>query len=602
MSLGWIMKKLRAVTASVLALAGLYLALERLERYTHVSNLNNSNHRHLSAVFPRSHQSGYKPPPASIIPSIRIPFSLRPRSTHSNIKLWSEQTFLEEGERDPGTAPRSRETQRHSSSINGMIPPGSCHQEPGNMFTFASSSFYSIDDEKNSWLKWMSENYNIYHSSFRSANDRMKERGMPGFEARGVVTTVEKDSDVENLILFINILISVGSRLPVEVWTFSQALSQEVQDRVAELVDGDGRALVLRFSDDENNYFPISNGGKNEAQLAGLINSGFKEVLFLAVDTILVRNPDELFKSAEYKATGTVFWPDFQKVGSTNPVWRWMNQPCVDEWQLDGGIMLVDKSKSWEPLSLSWYLNRDEAIREWHNFVEPSDLYRFVWRATSNPFHFIQHWLAPVGSITKSFLSMGTKRFCGTAFMQHDAHGEMLAITRSGRVDKKTGKPSSDLRYVKRYRPYFNQFVPAWYIRSGLGSVKALKPHPHAIAPGSLHSFATSLGVTMETHHGFGAICYTVPEEGGPTSSGIVRYSEIVDLDVEVPLVFKYFYDGGEESSVDMMMSSLAFLGLVAVPVLVLVRLVLGRVRWGFSCGRGFSLLGTDDLSLRKRR
>jgi hypothetical protein len=48
-----------------------------------------------------------------------------------------------------------------------------------------------------------------------------------------------------------------------------------------------------------------------QIKAAAVINSAYKEVLYLDSDNVPVRDPAFLFTIPSYKSTGALFWPDF---------------------------------------------------------------------------------------------------------------------------------------------------------------------------------------------------------------------------------------------------------------------------------------------------
>jgi hypothetical protein len=48
-----------------------------------------------------------------------------------------------------------------------------------------------------------------------------------------------------------------------------------------------------------------------QIKAAAIINSSFKELLYLDSDNLPAHDPTFLFDTPEYKSTGALFWPDF---------------------------------------------------------------------------------------------------------------------------------------------------------------------------------------------------------------------------------------------------------------------------------------------------
>lgn len=59
-------------------------------------------------------------------------------------------------------------------------------------------------------------------------------------------------------------------------------------------------------------FFSVSHPSfRFQIKAAAVINSSFKEILYLDSDNVPVQDPTFLFETEEYKNTGALFWPDF---------------------------------------------------------------------------------------------------------------------------------------------------------------------------------------------------------------------------------------------------------------------------------------------------
>lgn len=64
-----------------------------------------------------------------------------------------------------------------------------------------------------------------------------------------------------------------------------------------------------------------------------------------------------MFSWPEYKQTGAIFWPDVGKLSKGRKIWELVGTPYRDEPEFESGQILVDKSRCWEALNLSLWLN-----------------------------------------------------------------------------------------------------------------------------------------------------------------------------------------------------------------------------------------------------
>ena len=110
-----------------------------------------------------------------------------------------------------------------------------------------------------------------------------------------------------------------GCKLPIELWHLGSELSAET---IAE---------IEKFGVTCKNildYGPTSLTGVMLKPLC-IIKSSFKEVLFMDADNICVKDPTELFETAEYLEYGAVFWPDFWQTPADNPIWAITETPYI---------------------------------------------------------------------------------------------------------------------------------------------------------------------------------------------------------------------------------------------------------------------------------
>ncbi|RKO84746.1 mannosyltransferase putative-domain-containing protein [Blyttiomyces helicus] len=286
-----------------------------------------------------------------------------------------------------------------------------------------------------------------------------------------------------------------------------------------------GLPVRHRTAEDPANHRPMARGSTEgyHIKVAALLNCGFKEVLALDVDTIPIVDPTFLFELEEFKRDGAVFWPDYWKTHDENPAWRWMGTPCVDEWEQESGITLVNKELSWNALNLLWYIERDDEIRRWHKFLHgDKDLFRFAFRATQSPVFWIPHLVTPGGFMAPE--DNGKTKFCGVSMIQHGPTG--LPVFAHVNFFKQTNK-----------RAFNSSHVP-------LSVVKRYKSLPTASlpvgpAPGTRMMWAETRGA----HAGFvgsgGYVCVDILTD---EREGVQRETEIYSLDVVNPAFGEQLY------------------------------------------------------------
>lgn len=171
------------------------------------------------------------------------------------------------------------------------------------------------------------------------------------FSGRGIVCCAGGPKYIPCVWVNLNILRQHGCRLPVQIWHFGP---KEMSLEVKELF----KNLNVTFVDIDEiaKIHPMDNLRGWEAKSYSIINSPFKEVLYLDADNVPVRNPEYLFDCREFGSTGALFWPDYGRLEQGRAIWRICEIQFRDEPEWESGQVLVNKEKCWEALLLTqWY-------------------------------------------------------------------------------------------------------------------------------------------------------------------------------------------------------------------------------------------------------
>ncbi|KAJ1536580.1 hypothetical protein HK096_009478 [Nowakowskiella sp. JEL0078] len=313
---------------------------------------------------------------------------------------------------------------------------------------YANITDSDIHSRRKEWMLWLDHDFPSLpkYGSTKSTFD---------ISGRGIVTAYSSSEQLRLLLpAFLTLLTKKGSKLPIEIWSFEGEIKSDDVNYVKVLFP-----LVkmhFRIADSILNYLPLSRGKDRKGfhiKVAALMNTKFEQLLFLDSDVLPMLNPDELFETQEFKKYGTIFWPDFWKTRRDNPVWRWMGVPCLDEWEQESGVILMDRSRVWKALHLFWFVNRNEEIRTWHErfLFGDKDLFRFTWRVTDTPTFVVPHYLSPMGFKLKNGL------FCGFGMVQYDPSGR--AAFAHATVFKLSNKKSI---FSENYGPFdlVRQYLP----------------------------------------------------------------------------------------------------------------------------------------------
>ncbi len=237
----------------------------------------------------------------------------------------------------------------------------------------------------------------------------------PGrFSGRGIVICAGGISYLTCAWVNISMLRKNGCRLPIEVWYTGSELDEEVIGILAEMD-------VVCKNAKEYSILEVAN---YSIKPLAILNSSFREVLFLDADNVGVADPTYLFDDEHYKATGTIFWPDFWKTEKTNPIWQIVGSEQYDLIEQESGQLLINKERCWRELNLCWYFNLN---REYYYqlLLGDKDTFKFAWLALGSPYSMVP---TPVGF---AGFREDTGQFHGLTMVQHDFSGRIIFLHRN---------------------------------------------------------------------------------------------------------------------------------------------------------------------------
>jgi hypothetical protein len=296
------------------------------------------------------------------------------------------------------------------------------------------------------------------------------------FEGRGIVLVGGNSDTLSRIRTTLSMLKEYGCKMPVEVHFLEGELTADDQKNLTQA------GVTPRNLSDKKNLFPVKKkagkGGKSfHIKTAAIINSKFKEVLYLDSDSMLVRDPTYLFDSEDYIRTGTMFFPDFWKTHFTNPIWQIVDTPIVDEWENESGQILLNKEKRWQVLLLANHFNRDGDFY-FQLLNGDKDTLRFASKALRQEYFMVPTFLTAGGLIWQD-------RFCGHTMVQYDHLDEVMFIHANLIKEFTHDELSPDheegvFRIYKRYtatkgntwlKPYFSGIgaVPCMELAAGQG-------------------------------------------------------------------------------------------------------------------------------------
>ncbi|MBN8625806.1 MAG: hypothetical protein J0M17_09980 [Planctomycetes bacterium] len=262
-----------------------------------------------------------------------------------------------------------------------------------------------------------------------------------GFQGRGIVTCAGGPRYLACAWVLIRTLRRLGCRLPIEVWCYRR----EVDLCWSSLASSYG--VTVRVCEEEPAPQNPRWAGWRLKPTA-ILNSAFHEVLYLDADNVPLRDPAELFDSAEYQAQRTVFWPDQNKSQSGSDQWTAFGVPSREEYEVESGQLLIDKSAAWPALKLCEWFNRHAEF--FYRFVYgDKDTFRFAWRRTGTPY------AMPPQPVVVRARYLLQHDFQGIPLFQH-RHGDKWSLTGSRRLAGFVGEAEAlaDLAELRRlWRP-----------------------------------------------------------------------------------------------------------------------------------------------------
>lgn len=218
------------------------------------------------------------------------------------------------------------------------------------------------------------------HSVTRSTARRALERFIPKlppcpdhYSGRGIVLAASGIRYVACAWVCLRMLRHLGCQLPVELWHRGE---HEWSARLSEIFAAHGVRVV--DTSEVLRRHPADIEHRYALKPYAIVHSAFREALWLDADQVPVRNPEFLFDSPEYQATGAVFWPDYERFKPEHPMWRLTGVPYRDEPEVQAGEILVDKVRCWRPLRLSLWFNEHHRLF-YRYLIGDKDTYRFAW-------------------------------------------------------------------------------------------------------------------------------------------------------------------------------------------------------------------------------
>jgi hypothetical protein len=269
------------------------------------------------------------------------------------------------------------------------------------------------------------------------------------YEGRGIVICGGGQKYFTNAWVSINMLRHLGCKLPIQLWHLGR---KEMGEQMKNLLMPLGVECVDAYKTRKNFPARILQGWSLKPY--AIVQSPFREVLFLDADNMPVTNPEFLFESPEFKNTGAIFWPDYNydNFKKARPAWRSCGLRQPHEAEFESGQIVLDKQRCWAALRLSLWFN------------ENADFYYQYLHGDKETFHMAFRKLRKTYSLIQKPIHTLVGTMC-----QHDFQGRRIFQHRNTAKWEFSGpnKRIKDFWLEKECRKFLTNLHSIWDGRIG---------------------------------------------------------------------------------------------------------------------------------------
>ena len=269
------------------------------------------------------------------------------------------------------------------------------------------------------------EEETITEQNARSLAERFL-RSVPAYASggggRGIVLC-GGDRQFASAWVCVRMLRHLGCDLPVELW---QLWGSELGRGPRDLLE----TYNVRCVDaaEVRRRHPVRQLGGWELKPYAIAYSCFDEVLYLDADNVPVRDPSFLFDAGPYRRSGSVFWPDVERLSPDDPIWEICGVHYREEPEFEAGQILVDKRRCWDALQLTLHLNAHSDF--YYRYVHgDKETFHMAWRMLGRDYAMVPRPLHPLP------FAMCQHDFEGRRLFQHRNRAKWLAGRENRRVE-----------------------------------------------------------------------------------------------------------------------------------------------------------------------
>jgi len=275
----------------------------------------------------------------------------------------------------------------------------------------------------------------------------------PRFAGRGIVICAGGARMVTCAWVLINVLRRLlQCTLPIQIWHIGPRELGPVEAGLfaslakVEVVD----AAVVRET------WPARRLGGWELKAYSLVHTRFEQVLLLDADNVPVADPAALFERPELAQTGTLAWPDIERLRSENQIWELCDLDYQDVPAWESGQLVIDKSRCWHALQIALHMNMHSEL--FYPLTDgDADTFHLGWRLAG----------------TRWSMSPYPARPTVTGLYQRDFDGNLLFQHRTTAKWRLSGEnlTSGDFRLEAECLGFIDELRDRWS-----GQVDALPP------------------------------------------------------------------------------------------------------------------------------
>lgn len=210
-----------------------------------------------------------------------------------------------------------------------------------------------------------------------------------------------------------------GCELPIQVWYLGD--KREFDPRMLQCLQDYNVGWICANSFVRENHIPARILGGWECKPLAAAYCEYETVISLDADSYPAYNPETFLDHPEFQRVGAAFWPDNGQQLEPGQ-WERFGLAHHVEPAWESGQFIVDKSRHWRPLWLTWWMNQRSDYVYKHLYGD-KDTFHLCWRLCG-------HEVCVPGNAAGWHVA---------AFLQRDFNGRTLFVHRTRDKFRLTG-------------------------------------------------------------------------------------------------------------------------------------------------------------------